>query len=200
MAIDWQEVGKGALLVGLIGYLVVEAIRKMFPKAPKKVDAVATKLGLQYRHNVWKDEAWWEGLWGQFPVRAYIGPGDTPSIHVGVVPGKDVRWMAMDRKVEDLLVPLKGEPVPVSTGDKRFDERFNLRLYETAGLASVTGSIRNVLLVAGPESVSVGPDGVEYVFDEGVTGSKLQKHLDAATALARLVGINPGFVPTAKVT
>ena len=197
MAIDWQDVGKAVLIAGLVVYVGIEAVRKMFPKAPKKVDAVATKLGLQYRHDVWKDEAWWEGIWNQFPVRAQIGPADTPTLHVGAVPGKDSRWMVMDRKVEDLLVPLKGEPTPVPTGDRAFDERYNLRVYETGSVAAITAPIRKLFLEAEPESVTLGIEGLEYIFDEGITGPKLQRHLDAATSLARLAGLNPGFVPTA---
>jgi hypothetical protein len=199
MAPDLQEVGKGLLLTGLLVYVVYQATRKMVPRAPKKVDAVATKLGLQYRRSVWKGEAWWEGIWGQFPVRAHILPTDTPSLVVGAPPGKDAQWMLMDRKVEGLLVPLKGEPAPVPTGDKRFDDRYNLRIYEPGSVAAITAPMRNLLLEAAPESVAVGPQGVEYVFDEGVTGPKLQKHLDAATSLARLAGLNPGFVTTAEV-
>jgi hypothetical protein len=198
MAIDWQDAAKGTLLVGLILYVGYGAVQKMFPKAPKKQDAVATKLGLQYRRDVWKGEAWWEGIWAQFPVRAHIMPTATPSILVGAAPGKEVRWMAMDRKLEGMLVPLKGEPDPMPTGDRRFDERFNLRIYDAGNLSAVTAPIRNVLLEAGPETVSVGPEGLEYLFDEGVTGPKLQKHLDAATSLARLVGLDPGFVPSAE--
>ena len=200
MDIDWQEVGKGAIVVGLVGYLLVDGLRRTFPKAPKKADAVATKLGLQYKRNVWKAESWWEGTWEKHAVRAHILPTDTPSIEVGTPPGKDARWMAMDRKVEDLLVPLKGEPTPVPTGDRRFDERFNLRVYETGSLSAITAPMRSLLLEAGPESVTMGPEGLEYIFGEDVTGPKLRRHLDAATTLARLAGHRPGYVPTAEAS
>jgi hypothetical protein len=198
--IGWKQFALGTALAVFAAWSLTDAIRTSFPKPTKKAEVLGTSLGLHYRRSGWTGTGWWEGTWDRLPVRLVLLESETPSITVGPADldkkgGR--RWSAMDRRLEDDIVMVKGEPDPTPTGDKRFDEAFNVRFYEGANTAALTASMRELLLKAGPEEVTLKQDGLVYLMRDMPTAPKARLHLDTATGLARMAGIGRSSQPLA---
>jgi hypothetical protein len=193
--VDGWQVGAIAVMVLAVGVILVRSVRKMAHRPPAHVRRLGEGLGLRYQHGLWKGTHEWVGTWDRMPVRLVLLESENPRILLGDTSGKNVHWMLMDRELADALEPLKGEPAPLPTGDKRFDERFNFRSYDVAGATALTSSMRDLLLKAAPEIVTVWPTGLEVVLRDMPNANRARAALYAATELARMAGIR---LPVAK--
>lgn len=193
--VDWWQVGAIVVMAIAVGAILLRSVRKMAPRPNEDVRRLGEGLGLRYQHGLWKGTHEWVGTWERMPVRLVLPESENPRILLGDTSGKHVHWMLMDRELADALEPLKGEPDPVPTGDKRFDERFNFRSYDVAGATALTSSMRELLLKAAPEIVTAWPTGLEVVLRDLPNANKARAALYAATELARMAGIR---LPVAK--